>query len=731
MTFVASAALLCAQEPKVIRYSIPPARGNILLYSEAQNKHIPIASTGQVNYLGINFESVFDSSKEDVLKHGQEALGHINSMQAAYNESRKKFGLPPSPPVELTEHEIWEYFYGRRWIPMRVSNVLLTTELTAMRKRAWPISVELIPRKVRSYPSFQMAQHIIGRFSESSPLDWKREGSIKESDFLFPKQKAGMIEIETNGVKEMKRFGTGIESALNEILDNGQARIVEKIFSKKENVYVVEEKIIERGKAGASVVLTMDYELQRIAEDLVHDRYLKTIGDKSYSINTRAKKLPKAFVLIDLKDMSVAAMASSPSYDIQRFSPGFGEDNYDDKLRAMKKADGTDLRPLDSRAFELSYPPASTFKLITALAGLETQTITQKSKFQCTPNWPVGNRLMDNHCDEKEELGLSEDPFYNYSQAIKRSCNTWFYQLALAMNKDPQKQQRLFDIAKLFGFGVAPEIPIPGIAKGYMYSDINAIPAEDGKSTKKGLYPGEAANMFIGQGPVLASPLQVAWMSARLANPDSDRKLKIVKEIYYDVRQAPQKYEDYLASQGKSLRIEPLTDNIKRHNLALIQNAMYEVVNGANGTAYKVNAALDYAGLGPAVAAKTGTGEWGEKRDVVWLTGFFPFHAPRYAFAVFVEGLHGKELSGGGDAAPYLNAFLSDPLVQQRIEKHVANTEVLTGRLPPDDENYEPPRVLKALPVYEEPHQRSPYLREENKRDFDRQLESLRPMWNR
>lgn len=278
--------------------------------------------------------------------------------------------------------------------------------------------------------------------------------------------------------------------------------------------------------------------------------------------------------------------------------------------------------------------------------------------------------------------------------------------------------------------GVQPELPLPGLATGAMYSDINAIKNEDG-TTRKGLFPGEIANMAIGQGPLLASPLQVAWMSARLARPESDKKLKIIKDIYYDTSKPPQKYEDYLASQGKNLKIDPLEKHVSLSNIALIQNAMYSVVNGENGTANKVNTGLSYPGLGPAVAAKTGTGQWGNDNRVVWLTGFFPFHAPRYAFTVFVEGKKGLVLSGGSDAAPYLNAFLSDEIVRKKLVDHVASTPVLIPRIADLGDEEPQPRVLRAIPVFEEPQENSRYLREEDPQHFRDETRKRKPLWKR
>lgn len=721
-----------AQDTKVLRYSVPSPRGNILSFSEELNAYIPLASSHEVSYFAINFDDVLKSNdKAQVLTHTREALGWINQIRGRFNPYRKDLGLPELGPEVLSDHKIWEYFYARKWIPMRVSSVLLDQELEFLKDKANPLSISRISRVVRSYPDTQMAQHLLGRFSPAKTSDWITEGAIEESQFIYPKQRAGIEEIEENGIKKKKASGTGLESSLAHLLDSGTPALIEKTFNFSGEQVTISEKTIRNSVDGASVVLTLDYDLQKVAEELVHDQYLKKIGEKSYSIQSNAKNLPKSMVLIDLNDMSIAAMASSPSFDLQRMSPGFGEDKYEEAMRALKKSDGEELKPFDSRAFELSFPPASTFKLITALAGLETGTIDRYTTFPCTPSYKVGDRPFKNHVNEREALGLSADPHYNYSQALKRSCNTWFYQMALEMNKDPNKMQRFFDIAKALGIGQALDLPIPGMGKGFMYTDINSIKDENG-TTRNILYPGEVANMAIGQGPLLATPLQVAWMSARLAKPDSDLKLKIVKEIFHDIKAAPQSYESYLASQGISLKTEPLNARINNFHISLIQNAMYSVVNGANGTATRVNSGLNYGGMGAAVAAKTGTGQWGENKNVAWLTGFFPFYAPRYAFTVFVEGVKGMELSGGGTAAPILNAFLSDPVVMKKLQAHMQSAEVLTPLLPDLEEQ----KVLRAIPVYdnfqyEEPQADSTYLREENVQRFQENNKNKTPFLKR
>jgi len=708
-----------AQDSKTIRYSVPAPRGNILSYSEVQNRYISLATSQEVNYFAINFDDVLRSNdKAQVLEHVRESLGWINNIRGRYNPYRKDLGLPELGPETLSDHAIWEYFYARRWLPMRVSSVLLDQELEFLKDKASPLSVSMLSRIVRSYPDTQMAQHLVGRFSPAKVYDWIREGAIEEAQFIYPKQKAGIEEIEEEGVKKKRATGTGIESSMAQLLDSGTPGLIEKTFSYAGQELTISAKTVRESVPGSSVVLTLDYDLQKIAEELVHDQYLKKIGDKEYSIQSNAKNLPKSMILIDLNDMSIAAMASSPSFDLQRMSPGFGGDDYEGAMRALKKSDGEDLKPFDSRAFELSFPPASTFKLVTALAGLETGTIDRYTTFPCTPAHVIGGRPFKNHVNERTALGLSADPQYNYSQALKRSCNTWFYQMALEMNKDPNKMQRFFDIAKALGLGEVPELPIPGMGKGFMYTDINTIKNEDG-TTRNLLYPGEVANMAIGQGPLLTTPLQVAWMSARIARPDSDLKLKIIKEIFHDIQKAPQSYEAYLANQGQSLKTEPLNARINNFHISLIQNAMYSVVNGTNGTATRVNSGLSYGGMGPAVAAKTGTGQWGENKNVAWLTGFFPFYAPRYAFTIFVEGVKGMELSGGGTVAPLLNAFLSDPVVMQKLQAHMQSAEVMTPLLPDVEEQ----KVIRAVPVpedfqYEEPQENSPYLQEEDAQEF-------------
>lgn len=709
-----------SQESKVVPYSVPAPRGNILSFSEVENRYISLATSQEVSYFAINFDDVLRSNdKAQVIAHARDALGWINNMRGRYNPYRKDLGLPELSPEELSDHTIWEYYYARKWLPLRVSSVLLDKELDFLKDKAMLTSISMLPRIVRSYPDTQMAQHLIGRFSPSNPADWIRDGAIEETQFIYPKQKAGFVEIEENGIKTKKATGTGLESSLAYLLDSGTPALVEKTFTYNGENLSVSEKIIRESVPGASVVLTLDYDLQKVAEELVHDQYLKKIGDKQYSIQSNAKNLPKSIVLIDLNDMSIAAMASSPSFDLQRLSPGFGDDKYEETMRKKLKSDGELLKPFDSRAFELSFPPASTFKLVTALAGLETGTINRYTTYPCTPSHVIGGRSFKNHVDEKSALGLNKDPEYNFSQALKRSCNTWFYQMALAMSKDPNKMQRFFDIAKALGLGQLPELPIPGMGKGFMYSDINNIKIKNDDGTiRTFLYPGDIANLSIGQGDVYATPLQVAWMSARLAKPDSDRKLKIIKEIFHDIRKAPQSYEDYLAMQGQSLKTEALNTRINNFNITLIQNAMYSVVNGTNGTATRVNSGLSYGDMGPAVAAKTGTGQWNGK-NVAWLTGFFPFYAPRYAFTVFVEGVEGVELSGGGTAAPLLNAFLSDPEVMKKLQAHKESVEVFNLLMP----NLEEQSVMRAVPVYdavqyEEPQENSPYLQEEDPRRF-------------
>ncbi len=357
----------------------------------------------------------------------------------------------------------------------------------------------------------------------------------------------------------------------------------------------------QEGQQGDTVQLTLDAAVQNFAT--------QRLGQES-----------AAAVVMDVQNGDIIAISSSPVFDPNMFVRGISGPEY----RALLNHDH---RPLADKTVQGVYPPGSTYKLISLLAGLESGIINGGTRFFCPGYLQVAGRRF--HCWSRGGHG-SVDAI----QSLERSCDVYYYELAQRIGID-----RMSDMARRLGIGVRHDLPMSAVAEGI---------APD-RAWKRARFDqewqiGDTINASIGQGYVLASPLQLAVMTARVA---TGRKVepRLVKAINSTPEAMPE-FED--------LGINPL-------HLRTARLGMEAVMNGSHGTALRARI------LAPEwrMAGKTGTSQvrnitaaerargvvrneqlpW-NRRDHALFVCFAPYDAPRYAVSVVVE--HG---SGGSTVA--------------------------------------------------------------------------------
>ncbi|SIS77315.1 penicillin-binding protein 2 [Phaeovulum vinaykumarii] len=389
---------------------------------------------------------------------------------------------------------------------------------------------------------------------------------------------------------------TGVEAKLEEML-RGKAgtRRVEVNSGGRE----MRELSREEGTPGANVQLTVDYRLQNYA--------LQRLGDES-----------AAAVVIDCRSGDLLALSSAPAFDPNLFVRGISTRDY----RALQD---DDHRPLADKSVQGLYPPGSTFKMVSALAALEAGVIGLDDTVYCPGHLEVGGRKF--HCWRRAGHG-----HLNLTQSLEQSCDVFYYDISQKVGID-----RIAEMARKLGLGTRHDLPLSAVAQGI---------APD-KAWKRERYDtdwliGDTLNASIGQGYVLASPLQLAVMTARLA---SGREIvpRVVRSI--DGVEVP------------NPEAAPL--DIKPEHLAAVRRGMDMVVNSARGTAKGAKIMLAEMRM----AGKTGTSQvrnisaaerargvisnadlpW-ERRDHALFVCYAPVDNPRYAVALVVE--HG----GGGSA---------------------------------------------------------------------------------
>jgi penicillin-binding protein 2 len=376
---------------------------------------------------------------------------------------------------------------------------------------------------------------------------------------------------------------------------------------------VIRELSRQEGQPGAEVTLTVDLELQKMVS--------RRLGDES-----------GAAVVMDVRNGDILALASTPSFDPNAFNKGLSADEWR-ALSSDPKA------PLINKAIGGNFPPGSTFKMMVLLAALERGVITPQTRVFCTGELKFGDAVF--HCWKKGGHG-SVDAF----KGIVQSCDIYFYEVARRAGID-----RIAAMAQRFGFGQVLGVDLPGEQPGL-------VPTRKWKRKVMNApwHQGETLITGIGQGYLLATPLQMAVMTARLVNGGYAVTPRLT-------RPKP--------AAGAALPHAPAFDGLglAPAHLALVNGALEAVVNDPHGTAYR--ARIKQKGF--EMGGKTGTVQvrritkaereqglrkqkqlrW-EERDHAMFVGFAPTAAPRYAVAVVVE--HGG--GGASVAAPIARDIL-------------------------------------------------------------------------
>ncbi|MFV2035299.1 MAG: penicillin-binding transpeptidase domain-containing protein, partial [Halocynthiibacter sp.] len=240
------------------------------------------------------------------------------------------------------------------------------------------------------------------------------------------------------------------------------------------------------------------------------------------------------------------ALTSNPTYDPNLFVRGISRNDYS-ALTENK------YRPLAGKAVQGTYPPGSTVKMPAALAALESEAIPPEETVYCRGYIEVSGRRF--HCWKRSGHGNM-----NMHDAITQSCDVYFYEIAQRVGID-----KISEMAKRFGLGVKPDIPMSAVAHGL-------APTKDWKRGRYGRewVIGDSLNAVIGQGYVLSSPLQLALMTARIASGRAVEP-RLIKSV-----------------DGKEVPIPDAPSiGLNENDLRLIRQAMTSVSNSRRGTAYR------------------------------------------------------------------------------------------------------------------------------------------------
>ena len=456
--------------------------------------------------------------------------------------------------------------------------------------------VDIAIKPVRSYVYGAFAAHLLGYVG--APDDINKEDAKKYTFYQ------GDVDGKSNIEKLMDEYLRG-KPGVRHLRRNAKGQIDG----------VLKE---DPPQQGANVFLTLDARIQAIAEEAL--RAVSRAGA----------------VVVDPNNGNILAMASVPSFDPNTFIPSIKAKDW----KALQKDEGD---PLVNRAIS-ALPPGSTFKLVTAFAGLRGTKNLANAKYSCGGGVSYGDHFFRCWVAEKHythgTIGLAD--------AIKVSCDSFFYQYGNAAGI-----QSIDVVGKLLGIGEESGLHLSGEQTGNM----------PGPEWMQIHHPRErwsqaqTANVSIGQGYTLVSPLQLAMAYVAAANGGTCYYPRLVDKVL-DQNDTP-----VVDEQGKTVNFAPriraeLRNQVSPQDMELVRQGLWKVVNEDGGTGGRARL------KDVVVAGKTGTAQAtdrGQEENVAWFTCFAPFDHPKYVVAVMVQGASGH---GGEVAGPIATRILERTLAQ-------------------------------------------------------------------
>tara|TARA_B110001450_G_scaffold98107_1_gene93063 strand:+ start:1896 stop:3857 length:1962 start_codon:yes stop_codon:yes gene_type:complete len=492
----------------------------------------------------------------------------------------------------------------------------------------------------RDYPFKENYTHVLGYVSEANEEDILNNESIKQNH--VPGLKIGKTGLEKSYESEL--IGT-----------NGIQRYEVNAYGKRIN-----QIDYKAGLNGKTIKLTLDTEVQKLSSELLNDR--------AGSIS-----------VMDIYTGEIVAMHSSPSFDPNLFLFGISQDDW-------QLIRNNPLKPLVNKTLSGLYSPGSTIKPIVAISALENDVISPQFKVNCSGKIEMYGTTY--HCWKKKGHGI-----VNLKDAMKQSCDTYFYEVARKLGVD-----RLKETAIKFGLGEKV------LKETYSNEKKGLIPDTQWKKNTlgKGWVIGETLITGIGQGYMQTTPLQLCLMTAQIANGgyriypkitvnEDDEKFEDIKDSiernyknFIETKKGLTEASEQLLNFIKGKKYQPLYKNPE--NIKFVQNAMFASTNEVRGTSYSSrikDPKYQFAGKTGTSQVKRITEKEREldlktieipynDRDHALYVAFGPYKNPRYALSIVIE--HGG--SGSSAAAP-----LAKKLFKLIIDRHEFREKIRNKKL--------------------------------------------------
>lgn len=452
---------------------------------------------------------------------------------------------------------------------------------------------------IRKYLTQNVASHIIGYIGRIGSTEYKnkKDQGYSQNDMI------GKSGIEAT----FENFLRGKDGKMRLEMDS-EGRVTDK------------EETIE-SEMGNSVILTIDFDLQKKAEEVL-EKYIKKIQSGGFSDKCEDAKAG-ALVVLDTKTSEVLTLASYPEYNPDEFTDGISASEY-------KKYFENEDMPMFNRAIQGTYSPGSTFKMVTTIAAIESGTIGIHEQILTKGVYDKGHKpacwiwkgYRTNH-------GLVDA-----EKALKVSCNYYFYDVSYRMGIDT-----LSRYAGLFGLGTKTGIELPGEVSGTLASReyIQKLNERDGG--KRQWMVADTLSAGIGQSYNSFTPIQMAYYIATLANGGVKNELTILKSVVDSTgKDISNKEVDEVIDEKINKPEINLGDlGFSKETIDTVFEGMRSVTGETGGTAYST-----FSSFPIEVAGKTGTATASSGSDHAWFVGFAPYHDPEIVVVCVIEhGGHG------------------------------------------------------------------------------------------
>ena len=530
------------------------------------------------------FEFTYENQEEQINWKKNNEIDENYTAEQAFYYLKEDYGIN-TDDIELARkimavrYEINRTGYSTTKSAIIAKNISNTSAVQLKEQNASLAGMNVITEPIVSYTSGNLASHVLGYVGPIDEQEYEtRKDTYRNDDIIGKSGVQYVFEKYLKGTDGVKQVDMTVDGA------------------------ITSEYISEEAVSGSDVVLTIDANLQKVAEEALKQN-IEDIAKGKYGKKYDTKG--GAVVVMNVNTGEVLAMASYPDYNPEKYSEEYSND---------------DTGKYTNRAISGAYPPGSTFKMAVATAALEEGTITPTSKVNDVGVYPYGHHPV---CWYYTSYRTGHG-YLNVTQALKYSCNYFFYEMGYRLGID-----KITEYAGKYGLGKRTGIELEGETQGNVAKEENA--------TSQGLqwYLSDTLSAAIGQSYNNFTPIQMARYISMIANGGRNVDVSIIKSIINpDGTEISEEEIDNYVKEKIGTENENKEDiQISEDNLEAIKKGMKGVTSESGGTASSYFADLDMD-----IAGKTGSAESSvEGQAHAWFAGFAPYNNPEIAVTVVVE----------------------------------------------------------------------------------------------